>query len=221
MYESGPKLNYVVIAMVSMGVIILVLLGLLIFDKDECDCSKYINCSEDENTNKNNEDEVKNKDNNDKDIDTTDYISLAKDLYKKGIDAYYSFTNDIENLDENDCIDEYTCNLLDYNKITDPLFTENGKKQLDEHYEFVIKDGKRYAASTGVGSDITYIETSDFVIKYNNENKITFNVTNKYCALEDLPEDIKTCSDIARVVDEFIIVKESNTWKIESIKIPY
>ena len=221
MYENGPKLNYVVIAMISLVIIVLILLGIIIFKKDDCDCSKYINNCNNQNTNNDQTDNNDNNEKDDKQEDTTDYISIAKNLYDKAADAYWSFLGDRTNINPDDCIDEYTCYLKDYDSITNPIFTENGKKQLDEYHEFKISNGKRYSEGMSRGDDITFIETGDFVIKYNTDNKITFNVTNKYCALEEIPEDIKTCSDVARVTDEFIIVKENNNWKVESFELPY
>ena len=198
----------IIITYILLLIIILVLSIMVFYYKGKanktcpkCDTSiNNINSS----TNQNTDSKVDNSTNE-------DIINTGKTLWNNTYNLYWNFMKNIKtneiNLGENKI---NNMNDFDFTSLTDSAL-----KELYNSLGVKNDNGTYYIESLRTKGDETYM-TSEITLKENKDNKITYNVESKYCASGDK----NNCKDIASVNSDFVIIKESNNYKVESFILP-
>lgn len=140
-----------------------------------------------------------------------DIISTGKTLWNNTYNLYWNFMKNMKTT-------EISLGKNKINNMKDFNFSSLTSNALNEMYSSLgVKNdnGNYYIESIRTNGDITYM-ISEITLKENKDNKIIYNVESKYCANGDK----SNCKDVASVNNDFIIIKESNNYKVDSFILP-
>lgn len=140
-----------------------------------------------------------------------DIISTGKTLWNNTYNLYWNFMKNMK-------ITEVSLGKNKINNMKDFNFSSLTSNAVNEMYNSLgVKNdnGTYYIESIRTNGDNTYM-ISEITLKENKDNKIIYNVESKYCANGDK----SNCKDVASVNNDFIIIKESNNYKVDSFILP-
>lgn len=161
------------------------------------------------------ENNTTNKVNNDKKSDEINKeentINIGKTLWNNTYNLYWDFMKNIK-YTEISIGENKINNMNDFNFTS---LTDNGLNELYSSFGIKNNNGTYYIDSIRTNADTTYM-ISEITLKENKDNKIIYNVESKYCASGEKDN----CKDIAKVNNDFIILKEGNNYKVDSFILP-
>ena len=162
---------------------------------------------------------------------------LGNNLYNYGKDVlwckkyeYLTYTNELGNIDYK-FVDNLGYEILNFEEVKNKFTSDNLVKYTpsEDYTSFdssIIKaDNKYYDPSMcGRGADLSYNST-ELKISKKEVNKIVFDAVSSYCEVyydyATGPMDFASCKLMVKKLEEFVIEKENNEWKIDRITIPF
>ena len=143
--------------------------------------------------------------------------SIGDPLYKKASLYYWGRVETTEN----SIYDGRYMEIANISELKN-FFSTRGFSQFMNKNEFISEiEGKYYRIAADRGGDISYLGREPLKVVSIDNDRIVFNAVEKYITNEDewaRPEDQVT--DIRRETNQFIIVKENGTWKVEDFTMP-
>lgn len=163
--------------------------------------------------------------------------NIGNDLYDYGIDVLwckeYKYLTYINELGSNEYkyIDNLGYEILNFEEVKRKFTSDNlVKHSVSEGYTSfdsqIIKSNDKYYDSSmcGRGADLSY-KSTELKISKKESNKITFDAISEYCGeyydYANGPMDFDSCKLMVKRVEEFVIEKEENEWKIDRITLPF
>lgn len=163
------------------------------------------------------EDESENDENKVISISEEEAKSIGDSLYTKALSYYWGGVE----TNGNSIQDGIYMEISNISDVKD-IFSTQGFEQYLSANDFVSEiDGIYYRVAADRGGDISYLGREDLKVENITDEKVVFKAVEKYAENEGewgLPEN--QVSNIRKITNRFVIVKEDGIWKVEDFTMP-